>query len=75
MAFNDCSWMRIANREVLQPGQRKGIQNQRVNLVEGRPEEVATIRRIFVAFVINGDSEYETAEDPTAMSFLHQVLR
>jgi len=48
---------------VLQPGQRKGIQNQSVTLVEGRPEEVATIPRIFEAFVIKGDSEYKIAEE------------
>ena len=48
---------------VLQPGQRKGIQNQRVTLVEGPPEEVATIRRIFEAFVVRGESEYKIAED------------
>ncbi len=48
---------------VLQPGQRKGIQNQRVTLVEGPPEEVAIIRRIFEAFVVKGDSEYKIAED------------
>ena len=48
---------------VLQPGQRKGIQNQRVTLVEGCPEEVATIRRIFEAFVVRGESEYKIAED------------
>lgn len=48
---------------VLQPGQRKGIQNQRVTLVEGNPEEVAIIRRIFEAFVIHGLSEYKIAED------------
>jgi DNA invertase Pin-like site-specific DNA recombinase len=48
---------------VLQPGQRKGIQNQRVTLVEGRPEEVAVIRRIFDAFVVHGHSEYKIAED------------
>ncbi len=64
MAFNVCSWMRNAKPlNVLQPGQRKGIQNQRVTLVEGRPEEVATIRRIFEAFVIKGNSEYKIAED------------
>jgi DNA invertase Pin-like site-specific DNA recombinase len=48
---------------VLQPGQRKGIQNQRVTLVEGPPEEVGVIRRIFEAFVIHGHSEYKIAED------------
>lgn len=48
---------------VLQPGQRKGIQNQRVTLVEGPPEEVQVIRRIFEAFVAQGHSEYKIAED------------
>lgn len=48
---------------VLQPGQRKGIQNQRVTLVEGNPEEVAIIRRIYEAFVERGHSEYKIAED------------
>jgi DNA invertase Pin-like site-specific DNA recombinase len=48
---------------VLQPGQRKGIQNQRVTLVEGRPEEVQVLRRIFEAFVVQGHSEYKIAED------------
>jgi hypothetical protein len=48
---------------VLQPGQRKGIQNQRVTLVEGNPEEVAIIRRIYEAFVEHGHSEYKIAED------------
>jgi DNA invertase Pin-like site-specific DNA recombinase len=48
---------------VLQPGQRKGIQNQRVTLVEGNPEEVTIIRRIYEAFVEHGHSEYKIAED------------
>lgn len=48
---------------VLKPGQRKGIQNQRVTLVEGPPEQVAVIRRIFEAFVVHGHSEYKIAED------------
>ena len=47
---------------VLEPGQRKGIQNQRVTLVEGPPEEVAVIRRIFHEFVELGYSEYKIAE-------------
>jgi DNA invertase Pin-like site-specific DNA recombinase len=47
---------------VLEPGQRKGIQNQRVTLVEGAPEEVAVIRRIFQEFVELGYSEYKIAE-------------
>jgi DNA invertase Pin-like site-specific DNA recombinase len=47
---------------VLDPGQRKGIQNQRVTLVEGAPDEVAVIRRIFHEFVELGHSEYKIAE-------------
>jgi DNA invertase Pin-like site-specific DNA recombinase len=46
----------------LNPGQRKGIQNQRVTLVEGDPAQVATIQRIFHEFVENGHSEYKIAE-------------
>ncbi len=47
---------------VLEPGQRKGIQNQRVTLVEGPPNEVAVVRRIFHEFVQLGHSEYKIAE-------------
>ena len=36
---------------VLEPGQRKSIQNQRVTLVVGEPAEVAVIQRIFHEFV------------------------
>lgn len=43
---------------VLVPGQRKSIQNQRVTLTEGLPEQVAVIRRIFYEFVELGHSEY-----------------
>ena len=35
----------------LDPGQRKGIQNQRVTLISGDPDEVAVIQRIFHEFV------------------------
>jgi DNA invertase Pin-like site-specific DNA recombinase len=48
--------------QVLESGQRKGIQNQRVTLVEGDPDEVAVIRRIFTEFVQLGHSEYKIAE-------------
>jgi DNA invertase Pin-like site-specific DNA recombinase len=47
---------------VLEPGQRKGIQNQRVTLVEGPPDEVATIQRIFHEFVDLNYSEFRIAE-------------
>ncbi len=47
---------------VLDAGKRKAIQNQRVTLVEGDPEEVVTIRRIFHEFVNLGHSHYRIAE-------------
>lgn len=43
---------------LLEPGQRKGIQNQHVALVAGDDAEVAAIRRIFQEFV---DRRYSTA--------------
>ena len=46
----------------LEAGQRKGIQNQRVTLVEGDPNQVAVIQRIFHEFVDLGYSEYRIAE-------------
>jgi len=46
----------------LLPGQRKGIQNQRVTLVGGDATEVAVIQRIFHEFVELGHSEYRIAE-------------
>ena len=48
--------------QVLNPGQHKGIHNQRVTLVEGPPEQVAVIRRVFEEFVEHGYSEYKIAE-------------
>lgn len=46
----------------LEPGQRKGIQNQRVTLVEGDAERVAIVQRIFHEFVDLEHSEYKIAE-------------
>lgn len=48
--------------QVLEPGQRKGIQNQRVTLVPGDETQVAIIRRIFHEFVELGYSEHRIAE-------------
>lgn len=47
---------------ILAPGQRKSIQNQRVTLTEGLAEQVSVIRRIFYEFVELGHSEYRIAE-------------
>jgi hypothetical protein len=46
----------------LEPGQRKGIQNQRVTLVAGDGVEPGVIRRIFHEFVDLGHSEHCIAE-------------
>jgi len=46
----------------LDAGQRKGIQNQRVTLVEGDAAKIAIIQRIFHEFVDLGYSEYRIAE-------------
>jgi DNA invertase Pin-like site-specific DNA recombinase len=54
----------------LEPGQRKGIQNQRVTLVEGDPMQVAVIQRIFHEFVDLGYSEYKIAEGLNADGIL-----
>jgi hypothetical protein len=54
----------------LEPGQRKGIQNQRVTLVEGDPVQVAVIQRIFHEFVELGYSEYRIAEGLNADGIL-----
>lgn len=48
--------------QVLEPGQRKSIQNQRVTLTEGDPDEVEVIRRIFREFVESKYSEHRIAE-------------
>ena len=47
---------------ILEPGQRKGIQNQRVTLTEGQAAQVAIVQRIFREFVEAGHSEYRIAE-------------
>ena len=46
----------------LKPGERKSVQNQRVTLVDGDPDEVAVVLRIFYEFVKLRYSEYLIAE-------------
>lgn len=46
---------------VLEAGQRKSIQNQRVTLAAGDEREVATIRRIFAEFVHDAHTTVEIA--------------
>lgn len=47
---------------IQEPGQRKGIQNQRLTLVGGDATAVAVVQRIFHEFVDLGYSEYRIAE-------------
>ena len=48
--------------QILQPGERKGIQNQRVTLALGDEREVAVIRRIFHEFTDGGRHEQAIAD-------------
>jgi DNA invertase Pin-like site-specific DNA recombinase len=49
--------------QILEPGQRKSIQNQRVTLAPGDEKEVAVVRRIFKAFVQHGQAPEHIAEE------------
>jgi len=48
--------------QILDPGQRKSIQNQRVTLKPGAPEEIAVIKRVFRAFVQNRKTPKQIAD-------------
>ena len=48
--------------QILKPGQRKSIQNQRVTLTPGRAEEQAVIKRIFQKFVYERKTTKDIAE-------------
>jgi DNA invertase Pin-like site-specific DNA recombinase len=48
--------------QILKPGQRKSIQNQRVTLVSGDKEEIAVVKRIFRSFVKKSQSPKDIAE-------------
>ncbi len=48
--------------QILQPGERKSIQNQRVTLTLGEEREVAVVRRIFHEFTQGGRHEQAIAE-------------
>lgn len=48
--------------QILQPGERKGIQNQRVTLALGDEREVAVVRRIFREFTDEGRHEQAIAD-------------
>ena len=47
----------------LKHGEQKSLQTDRVVLVPGPDHEVATVRRIYSAFVDEGQREYDIAED------------
>lgn len=48
--------------QILQAGERKSIQNQRVTLALGDEEEVAVVRRIFCEFTVKGLHEQAIAD-------------
>ena len=73
-------------KALLDRGQHKSIQTDRVVLVGGPPDEVATVHRIYEAFLSRGKSEKEIANDlnqdgiptdwdrPWSRGTVHQVL-
>lgn len=52
--------------QVLDPGQRKSIQNQRVTLTPGNAEQIAVVRRIFRSFVTRKKTAQEIAAELNA---------
>jgi DNA invertase Pin-like site-specific DNA recombinase len=48
--------------QVLKPGQRKSIQNQRVTLTPGDKDEIATVKKIFRSFVKKHQLQSDIAE-------------
>lgn len=57
---------------VLEPHQKKGIQNQRVTLTPGDKEEVAALRRIFQEFVREGQSNHLAARQQSIADGLNR---
>jgi len=56
-------------------GERKGLQNDRVVLVPGPPQEVETVRHIYRAFVERGMREIEIAEELNRKQILTDLGR
>ncbi len=54
---------------VLEAGQHKGLQSQRVTLTEGPPEQMAVIRRIFDEFVEEGTQSTRSPRDSMTTAF------
>ena len=54
--------------QILERGQRKSIQNQRVTLTLGAEEEVAVVRRVFRSFVQRKRSPHQIADTLNAKS-------
>ena len=48
--------------QILQPGERKSIQNQRVTFAPGNEGEVTVVRRLFHEFTKDGRHEHAIAE-------------
>lgn len=73
-------------KDLLERGQQKSIQTDRVVLVEGPPHEVATVLRIYKAFLSEGKTERKIADElnqegiatdwdrPWTRGTVHQVL-
>jgi DNA invertase Pin-like site-specific DNA recombinase len=73
-------------KDLLERGQQKSIQTDRVVLVEGPPDEVATVLRIYEAFLSGGKTERTIADElnqegivtdwdrPWTRGTVHQVL-
>jgi DNA invertase Pin-like site-specific DNA recombinase len=60
---------------LLQSGDRKALLTDRVILQPGRPEQIATVRRVFRAFVIGKKSEYTIACDLNEEGILNEFGR
>jgi hypothetical protein len=60
---------------LLQPGDRKALLTDRVILQPGRPEQIATVRRVFRAFVVGKKSEYTIACDLNEEGTLNEFGR
>jgi DNA invertase Pin-like site-specific DNA recombinase len=59
-------------KTILEIGQRKSLQTDRIVLVPGPPSEVRAIRRIFASFVVRKKSRAEIAADLNADKILNE---
>ncbi|MBY0303588.1 MAG: recombinase family protein [Sphingomonas sp.] len=64
-----------ATKAVLERGEQKSLQTDRVILTPGPAEEIAIVREMYRAFVHEGRSEREIADDLNARSILTDLQR